>query len=207
MAVWVLVTVTARSQRFSEWFRQNSTRLKYYAKQVAALQVSLSELDKGYGIAEMGLGLITEGKQGEWDVHDIHYKALGEINPAVAGMGETGEIVVMQAAIIKRFTDALERYGANGVLGTDGRAQVRRVTDAVVQAGLLDIKELTMVLTAHAWQMTDDERMVRIEALDRKMKERYAFTMSFTGWMDAWEGQLMRERGALETLRTLYGIR
>jgi hypothetical protein len=59
LVVLGLLTVRSlKTQTFSEWFRQNSTRLKYYGKQIAALQLYLGKLEKGYEIANDGIGSI-----------------------------------------------------------------------------------------------------------------------------------------------------
>lgn len=202
----LLGALQGRSQIFAEWFEQNSTRLKYYAQQIAALQVYYNQLEKGYSICSVGLEVIGGIKQGEYDLHNGYYASLGEINPGFGQLGEVADIAALQVAIIQRFTDALARYRGSGLLGEDRLAYIEQVYSNVLQAGLSDVGVLTDLLTSGNWQMTDDQRMGRIRELDLAMRDRYAFTVSLTDKTDLLEGQLAGERAGVGTVRALYGI-
>lgn len=204
--MWMLAVLSGKAQTFSEWFHQNSTRLKYYAEQVAAFQAYLGELQKGYQISDAGLGSISGSKQGEFDVHSGYYASLGAINPALGKLGEITEIISLQAAIIQRFSNALARYRVNGFLGADRLTYIGQTYSDVLQASLADVAMLTDVLTAQDYQMTDDQRMNRISELDTTMRDRYAFTLAFTDGTDLLERQQAAELAEVGTLKALYGI-
>jgi hypothetical protein len=197
----------ARAQTFAEWFKQNSTRLKYYSEQIAALQVYSGEVEKEYSISDAGLSSISENKQGEFDLHQGYYASLGEINPAVRESDEVTEITALQTAIIQRFTDALTRYRADGVLSADRLAYIAEVYSTVLQAGLADEETLSEVLKAGNWQMTDDQRLGRIRHLEAAMKDRYAFTLAFIDRADLLERQQVTEGADIGTAMGLYGVR
>jgi len=194
-----------RAQNFAEWFKQNSTRLKYYARQITALQGWLGTLQKEYQIAGEGLGAIGDSKQGEFTLHNNYYASLGQINPSLAQLGEVAEIAALQAAIIRRFTDALVRYRTVGLLGSDRLVFIGTVYTNLLKAGLSDVAVLSGVLTADKWQMTDDQRMARIRAIDETMRDRYSFALAFTDRLDLLEGQLLGERAGVETVKAFYG--
>ena len=202
----LLVTLPGRSQSFAEWFEQNSTRLKYYAQQIAALQVYYNQLEKGYSICNVGLEVIGGSKQGEYDLHNGYYASMGQINSVLRQLGEVAEITGLQVAIIHRFTDALARYRGSGLLGPERLAYIGHVYSNVLQAGLADVGVLTEVLTSGDWQMTDDQRMGRIRELDAAMRDRYEFTLSFMDRTDLLEGQLAGEQAGVGTVKALYGI-
>src|SRR5579859_6855444 len=202
----LLLVFTSRAQTFSEWFRQNSTRLKYYAKQIAALQVYLGELKKGYQISDGGLGSISDSKQEEYNSHNTYYASLREISPSLGQLGEVAEIAALQLAIMQRFTEALARYRRDGMLGADRLAYIGRVYSTLLLAGLADVQTLAEMLTAHDCQMTDDQRMGRIRELDAALRDRYAFTLSFTDGTDMLERQLVVERAGVGTVKALYGV-
>lgn len=202
----LLLALPGRTQTFAEWFKQNSTRLKYYAKQIAALEVYLGQLQKGYQISDVGLGAIVDSKRGEFDLHTGYYASFEEINPALGKLGEVAEIAAMQAAIIQRFTDALARYRRDGLLGADRLAYIGQVYSNLLEAGLADAEVLLDVLTADNWQMTDDQRMSKIREVEAAMRERHSFTLAFTNRTDMLERQLVAERTDMGTVRALYGI-
>ena len=203
---WVLAALPGRTQTFTEWFSQNSTRLKYYGQQIAAFQVELGKLEKGYRISEAGLGAISGSKKAEYDLHNGYYASLGDVNRAIGELDEVAEIVSLQAAIIERFTSALGRYRSGGLLGADRLGYIGQVYSNVLQAGLADVEILTEVLTAHDLQMTDDQRMGRIRELDRVMRDRFAFTLAFTNGTDLLAQQQAREHADLGMLKVFYGL-
>lgn len=202
----VLLAVSGRAQTFAEWFQQNATRLEYYAQQVAAWEAYLGQLKKGYDICDAGLGVITGSKQGEYDLHSNYYASLVQVSPALGQMGVVAEIVALQAAIIDRFTVALARYRRDGLLGADQIAYIGEVYDNMLQAGLADVEALADVLTSGDLQMTDGERMERIGVLASAMRDRYAFTLTFTDKAAVMEGQLAAERAVVGTVASLYGL-
>jgi hypothetical protein len=202
----LLGTITVKAQTFSEWFNQNSTRLKYYGQQIAAFQVYIGELEKGNRASAAGLGAISASKKGEYDLHNGYYSSLGEINPVLGKMGEVAEIVRLQAAIIQRFTNALARYRAGGFLGPDQVIYIWQTYRNVLQAVLADVTLLMAVLTAYDYQMTDDQRMGRIRELDMAMRDRYAFTLAFTDGTDLLEQQQAAELAEVGNLKAFYGV-
>jgi hypothetical protein len=204
--VGLLMMLSGRAQTFAEWFQQNSTRLKYYGQQIAELEVWLQELKKGYSITDAGIGSINGSKQGEYDLHGAYYSSLLAINPDVGQLGEVAEIVELQAAIIKRFTDALSGYRANGRFGADYLGYIQNVYGNVLQAGVADVAVLTDLLTAGGLQLTDDQRMSRILELDAGMRERYRFALAFTNRADLLGRQAAAQQADIGAVRGIYGI-
>jgi hypothetical protein len=138
--------------------------------------------------------------------HSDYYASLDAINPGVGNLEEVAEIAELQARIIQRFTNALGRYRRDGLLGLDRVALVGQIYAGVLDAGLADVQELTEVLTAGDWQMTDDQRAGRIFDLDRAIKDRYSFAVAFIDRTDMLERQLGVERGEVGVIKGLYGI-
>jgi hypothetical protein len=204
--VGLLMMLSGRAQTFAEWFQQNSTRLKYYGQQIAELEVWLQELKKGYSIADAAIGSINGSKQGEYDLHGAYYSSLLAINPAVGQLGEVAEIVELQAAIIKRFTDALSGYRANGRFGAEDLGYIQNVYANVLQTGVADVVVLTDLLTAGGLQLTDDQRMSRIMELDAGTRERYRFTLAFTNQADLLGTQAAAQQADIGAVRGIYGI-
>jgi hypothetical protein len=200
----LLLVLPGRAQTFAEWFKQNSTRLKYYARQVAALQLYAGELEKEIQVSDAGLAAISGSKQGEYALHQGYYASLETINSAVAQMPEVAEIGYLQTAIMQRFSTALSRYQSDGVLGADRVASMEQAYDAVVRASAEDVETLAGVFTANNWQMTDDQRMGRIRELDAAMRLRYAFTIAFTDRADLLELEIAAEGGEIGTVKGFY---
>lgn len=202
----LFLVLPGHAQTFAEWFKQNSTRLKYYAQQIAALQLYLGEMEKGYQVSDTGLATISGSKQGEFDLHQNYYASLENVNPAVRESDEVSEINTLDGAIVQRFSTALARYRNDGLLGTDRLAYVQQVYTAVLQACLVDEETLAGVLKTGNWQMTDDQRLGRIRELDASMRNRYSFTLAITDRTDLLERQQAAEGADIATVMGLYGV-
>lgn len=207
--MWVVllgVVAPGRAQTFAEWFQQNKTRKEYQEKQIGELQLYITALEKGYGIVESGLNTIKGIKSGEFDLHNGFYASLRSVSPVVSGMAEVGEIVALQAAMINRFSAALARYRQTAGLRTDEVAYLTTVYGELVKEGLADVTMLTDILTAGTLQLSDDERMRRIVALDGWAKERYLATVALTGRTDVLAAERAVQAGDVGSVKGLYGL-
>ena len=57
------------AQTFEEWFQQTQTQKHYLVEQIAALQVYLGYVKKGYDIASKGIHTISDIKNGEFNLY------------------------------------------------------------------------------------------------------------------------------------------
>jgi hypothetical protein len=204
--VFLVVAFAGQAQTFAEWFSQNSTRLKYYGEQIAALQVYIGQAEKGYQIVESGLGTVRDVKSGEFNLHNAFYTSLGTINPSVGKLAEVAEIAALQVAIVKRFSAALSRYRQDAHLRGDQITYIGNVYGTVLSVGLADVNALLDILTADKLKLSDDQRANRIRELDRMMRDRYAFTLAFTDQADLLTQQRQAEEMEMGMVKGLYGL-
>lgn len=200
------MTMRGQAQTFAEWFEQSKTRLQYYAEQIAALQTYIGYATKGYGIVESGLSVIGGIKQGEFNLHSTFYSSLEAVNPEVGSMAEVAEVLALQAATVVRLQNALSRYRQSGNLGSNDLALAGQVYQSVLNAVTQDLNTLVEVLTANKWQMTDDQRMARIHALDVTGQERYQVMAGWTDETDMLSMQREAEAAQVGTVQGFYGI-
>jgi hypothetical protein len=194
----------SQAQTFAEWFHQTKTRIKYYEKQIAALQVYATDIEKGYRIAETGVKLIGAIKQGEFDLHNAYYGSLESINPQIGGMPETAEVISLQAAIVEKFSRSLASYRQDHWLSPTETGYVATVYSNLLKAGLADINTLTDLTSAGKLKMTDNERMAGIKALDAGMSDKWAFTLSFIARTDLLIRQRQAEQSDIGDIQNLW---
>jgi len=202
----LVMSMPVRAQTFAEWWEQNKTRLEYYAKQIAELQVYIGEAEKGYSIVENGINTIGQIKKGEFNLHNAFYSSLESVNPTIAKLGEVADIIALQAAIVERFSSSLSRYRQNAALQADEVAYIGQVYQTVLQDAEADVTVLIQILTAGQLKMTDDQRMARLHGLESAMRQRYAFTAGFTNQADLLCLQRAGATSDLGTVQGLYGI-
>ncbi|HLY70615.1 MAG TPA: hypothetical protein VKR53_12860 [Puia sp.] len=166
----------AHAQNFDEWFRQNKTTLKYLAAQITALDVYDGYLNQGYGIARDGLSNIYDFKKEEFDLHDAYFSSLKAINPSIAGYPRIADIISYESSIVTQCKQVLQTPSLSASELVCLQSICKNMsTDC---AGLMG--QLTDLLTANIYSMTDEERLKRIDSICREMEDRYAFTKSFS---------------------------
>jgi len=197
----LLTANAARCQTFAEWWSQKKTQRKYLVQQIAALQVYGGYLKKGYAIADQGLQTVKGFTNGEFSLHQSFISSLKAVSPAVRNHAKVAEIIAMQLAISKAFA-----ISGDGFLSTSDRAYVLDVKDKVMDECGKDLEELLLVITAGKVEMSDDERLERLDKVYIAMQDKAAFTQSFCNQVNLLIQQRAGEQRSLNQLKNSYGI-
>jgi hypothetical protein len=206
LGVVVLCGVRLQAQTFDEWFEQNKTRKKYQEQQIGELQLYITALEGGYKMVESGLSTIGQIKKGEFDLHNSFYTSLRTVSPAVSGMPEAREITALQAAIVQRFSSALTRYNTSAGLRPNELASLTTMYGQLKTDGSADVTLLGQVLTDNTLEMSDDQRIRTVLAIDGRMRDRYKLTVQATDVGDAMIMQRTARAADAGVLSQLYGL-
>lgn len=191
-----------QAQTFAEWFSQKKTQIKYLTQQIAALEQYGSYVKQGYQIAQGGWGGIGNWVKGEFDLHSAYYSSLRTVNPAIKNDPKADSIVTYAQLISQQF-DQL-----NGLLSLDEdtRSYIGRVKTAVLTETDKDIAELQMVMADGKAQLTDDERIKRLDAIYERVKDKLVFSSSFCDDVRMLIVQRNNSLNDIKTLKSIYGI-
>ena len=83
IALLLSFATSGSAQTFAEWFNQKATQRKYLIQQIAALQVYIGYVSKGYSIAKNGLNTIRDIKRGDFNLHNSYLTSLVTVNPKI----------------------------------------------------------------------------------------------------------------------------
>lgn len=191
------------AQTWNEWVRQKKTQRKYLVQQIAALQVYLGYVKKGYNIAAKGLTVIGKIKKGDFDLHDDYFASLKKVNPAVASTAKVATLITKQIQIIKEAKRTVDGAAQSNAFTSEEMAQCKKVFETLLSSCLQVIDELVALTTSGEYEMKDDERIKRIETLYLDMQNKYAFTVAYSTEMGLLFMQLVNERIELEYSRKL----
>ena len=147
-------------------------------KQIAALKVYGNYINKGYGIARDGLGLIDELKNGELSLHRLFYQRMDRISPLVSGHSKVLQIISLQHKILERETEVTGLLSDDLFYG-DEKDYLRRVFDRVLQDCQTRLSELLLLVSDSSFAMEDAQRIRRIEQLYLDMEDNYIFCRNF----------------------------
>ena len=194
------------AQTWAEWFQQKKTQQKYLIQQIAALQVYLSYVEKGYGIAKKGLDVIQEFKNGEFNLHEAFFNSLKTVNPTVKNAAEVAEIIALQLSIVSQFKHAIKTYKQSDQFSNDELIYINNVYANLTNYCLKDIDALMVVITNDSLQMGDDERMQQINIIYADMEDKNSFAQHFTNSAKLLVNQKVREQNDISVSRSLYGL-
>jgi hypothetical protein len=193
----------SKAQTFAEWFSQKKTQKKYLLQQIAALQVYSGYLKQGYKIANGGLGYITGSLKNEFSLHSAFYNQLKTVNPVVKNDPRVKEILIWQSDILKSVNDLDKER--NLIAGE------RRYVGNVRQALLADCDEqitaLQILLTNGKLEMSDDERISRLNHIHLAMQNNYRFIADFASRVKLYGIQKQQEANNLNFSKQMLGIR
>lgn len=198
----ILVSATGKAQTFAEWFSQGKTQIKYLAQQIAALEAFESSTRQGYNMLHSEWTAIGNFKNGEFGLHQSYYTSLNQVNPVVKNSTDLTGIQSEQQSIISQFNSISNLNG----LTADEQSYVSLVAQNLMNACNSDLDEMQKVLTTGQLQMSDDERIKRINQLIEAIKDKYLFTCHFTAQVKILALQRTQENDQLQTERGIYGV-
>lgn len=198
----VLTVRVSQAQTFAEFFKQKKTQKKYLLQQIAALQVYIGYAKKGYNIANNGLQTIKDITGGEFNLHSAFISSLKTVSPVIRKHVKVAEILEYQIRIGKAFRTV--KYSP--YLSVANQLYVIGVHEKVIQECGKDLEELLLVITSGKVEMTDEERMRRLESIYESMTEKYAFTMDFIGQVTIMINHAEKEEQFINQIRKNYEI-
>lgn len=169
----------AHAQTFNEWFRQKKTQRTYLIQQIAALKIYLTYVKKGYQIAQKGLTLIGDIKNGNHEMDYSYFASLKEVNPSILNSPNVESIVAYSGNIAHDLEGLKAWASVNEQFTQKELDYIDKVCDNLLLLCDEDLDELTIVITASQSEMKDNERISRIDKIHSAMQEKYAFSESF----------------------------
>jgi len=202
---WFLIlgsTERSCAQTFAEWFSQKKTQIKYLTQQIAALEQYQGYVKQGYHIAQNGWGGIGNWVKGEFDLHSAYYSSLKTVNPTIRNNPKADSIVTYAQLIPQQF-DHLNELNA---LDSDSRDYIGRVKMTMLSETDKDLAELQMVMTNGKVQLSDDERIERLDAIYERVRDKLVFSRTFCNSVRTLIIQYNNSLNDLNTLKGIYGI-
>lgn len=200
--ILILVSAESKAQTFAEWFSQKKAQIKYLTQQIAALEQYDSYIKQGYQISHNGLGSISGYIKGEYGLHSAYYYSLKVVNPEIKNNPKADAIASYAIQIPPAFDHLNNLKGVD----KDTKQYINKVREKVLEECNKDLGELQLVMTSGQAQMTDDERMKRLDQIYSRMKDKYVFAQSYCNQVRGLLLQRNQELQDIQTLKQSYGI-
>lgn len=207
LLLFAILSTGTKAQTFAEWFRQSATQKKYLLQQIAALQVYIGYVQKGYSIAKQGLNTISDIKKGEFNLHKDYFNSLKTVNPKIKNYSKVADIIALQVNIIKIYKEAAKQLKQSRSFNAGEINYINGVFDRLMDDCAKTIDALITVTTSGELEMKDDERLKQIDALYSDMEDKYTFVQGFSNEAKLLAASRIREQNDIQTSRALNGIK
>jgi len=184
MKIYILIlslvfSILANAQTLAEWTQQKKTQIQYLLDQIAANKVSIDYLEKGYELARTGLNTIQNIKKGDFNLHRDFFGSLEIVNPKIKTYTRVADIIAYQVRIVKNISTTIKNLKESGQFNTDELDYSKGVFENLLDECVKNVDELYLVITSGDLQMSDDERIKRIDQLYTDIQDKYSLCQSF----------------------------
>jgi len=207
MVIFIGCIQTSQAQTFREWWRQKQTKIEYLLKQVAALQVYIEYAQEGYKIADRGLQTIGNIKNGEFNLHQDFFGALKGINPKLRNYVKVADIIAMQIRLVRAQKKYLDRVRRSDQFTEKEISYLVRVYTRLLEQSADNVEELTELIAANRYELSDQDRLKRIDALHTEMVDKCVFADWFGGEADLLAANRKKERQETKVVSDLFNAK
>ncbi|HWJ28200.1 MAG TPA: hypothetical protein VNS32_16775 [Flavisolibacter sp.] len=202
----LLIAQQLQAQTLAEFTQQKKTQIKYLIEQIAALKVYTDYLEKGYQIAQMGLTTIHHIKIGDFNLHSDHIASFLTVNPKIRAYSKIADITGLQVTILKEYKKSMAQMKSSEWFNSDDIDYATNVFIKLLNDCAEQIDQLMLILSNNQVQMTDDERIKRIEKIYDTVQDQYKFERHFSSSIKILEQQRMNDHNEIQTIQSLYDI-
>lgn len=202
----ILITCHVKAQGIGGFFTQQENKIKIMIEQVAEYETSLKELKNGYATTQHGLSTIHDLKNGTYALHAGYISSLSQVAPAVRNNPKIKGTADLVQQIISTFDRAVSWQNDKAVLTSDELADMKNIYSHLLHECNKDLDELSLVTTNGEMQMTDEERIHRIDSIYADMQSKYKFSCSFTANAYALANNRIKDNSNRQALKKLYNI-
>jgi hypothetical protein len=176
---------------------QANAQKKYYEQQIAAYNALHSEIRMSYNVCKNGLSGIAGINTAELNAHTAFYNSLKIPSSAVKNNTQVKDILNYQSYISSAFSQTFTG------LTTDELTYLQAVKIQLLNDCNKDLADLQNLLNSNL-QMSDDERLKRLNAIHTSMLDKYRFSQSFTNSIKLLAIHRRQENNDTQTLQTIY---
>jgi len=184
-----------------------SGQIKSQIRQILLLQTYIKYLEKGYDIAKKGLTIIGDIKNGDFNLHLDNFNSFKAINPTIKKYAKVSEIVSLQLQVIRVYKQTTAKINSSGLFNPGEVGYVSNVFAKLLEQCVNDIDELITLTTSGQYEMKDDERLERIDAIEEDMQDKYAFAVNFGQSAQLMALQKNKDQHEVLTSRLLANIK
>ncbi|MGN6419342.1 MAG: hypothetical protein ACTHMC_17720 [Pseudobacter sp.] len=184
-----------------------SRQIKMYLEQIAANKVYIEYLQKGYSTVKNGLGVLSSIKAGHYSLDQLFFHGLVAINPNVRKYPRVADIIVLTAAIRQKGKEVMRLKRGSELFIAGHVSYAQGVIDGMNDACTALLRDLDALLAPGNLQLSDDERIKRIDLVFADVTDRYQFIQSWSGEIAKLLNLMKREKQDVRVMEKITGIK
>lgn len=162
----------------------------------------LSDMKKGYDMLSGGYKTVKDMSEGNFSLHKTFLDALMQVSPVVKNYKRVGDIVEYQVTLIKESRKGIDRILKNESFSPNEIQYFEKVYSNLSKESLRNIEELTSIIRADTFRMSDDERLEAIDKIYAEMQQKVLFLRDFNGSASVLALQRSKELNDAQTVRS-----
>ncbi len=185
---------------------QKSKELKIQAEMLAKLKLQTMIVKEKNKIDQEGLDNIGGFKNDTYSLYNSYFKSLRAVNSNVKENDKAQYIRDVISEIRRFFPMTISRASGSGLYERSEIAYFQKVYDKVLKDCNEIIRNLNAVTSNGEYEMTDDQRMERINDLHAQMVRTYMFSRKFCTDIENVKRAREQSRQDAERIQQLYGL-
>lgn len=195
----------SQSPNFNEWLRQKKTQRRYLVEQIAALQVYLGYVKKGYNIVDKGLTTIGNIKGATRDLDNAYLGSLKQVSPVITNSPKFRETTTYYQLILRELRALSDDAREDVNFSSREKAYIEAVYEKMRTDCNSSMEASLLAVSPEMAEMQDAERLVRLNKVHAEMGDRLAFTKHFVSTTRALSMQRAKEKQSIELMKKLNG--
>lgn len=190
----------------SQEIQAQAKQRKVLLLQIGALQTYIGYAKKGYTVVKNGLNFIGDVKKGEVNLHSDYFSSLKKVNPKVQHYVKVAEIIALQIKIIKVYKETFEQLRQDDLFHGNELDYIERTFDKLIDNCNETLNQLFVIATDVKLEMTDDQRIKRIDGLHETMLDDYSFCENFNQEIKVLSLSKAKEKNDVKQSHVLLGL-
>lgn len=182
-------------------------QVKMYLEQIAANKVYLEYLQKGYQVVKKGLGVINGIKDGHFNLDQLFFNGLSAINPKVRQYPRVADITILCVRTIRSAKRSLKLMKKEKLFTAKQVQYAEQVFTTMTAGCLLLLDDLSDLLKPGFMQLSDDERISRIDAVYQEMQDQYVFVNNWSSETAVMLFQMKKEQHDVRVMQGVNGLK
>jgi flagellin-specific chaperone FliS len=172
--------------------------------QTIVLQEAQKEVENA--MSALRLDEIKDWVEQSKDLYSEYFQELWQVKSVIGDYHKVQEIIARQQEILTAYQQGLARFRQDPHFSPAELAQIVSVYGGILAASEKNLEALVTVIQGFALQMTDQQRMSRIDAAASGMDRNWRDMQVFTNQNELISLQRSTDEGDYQSLRKLYGL-